>query len=91
MTNYPKLFGTLLKATHAYSALLDEGIDQDDRKMANSAAYAELLSAGRALHREGGPPAVAAAADFLARCFAEGSIRHFSRLWAGLMADPVPH
>lgn len=91
MTNYPKLFGTLLTATRAYSALLDEGIDQDDQKMAQSTAYADLLNAGQALHRQGGPAAVAAAAEFLSRCFAEGSIRHFSRLWAGLMAPPGAH
>lgn len=91
MMEYRTLFGALLKATHAYSALLDEGIDQSDQVLVQSRAYADLLNAGLALHREGGPAAVAAAAHFLACCFAEGSIRHFTRLWAGLMADPVPH
>ena len=91
MTDYHTLFGTLLKATHAYSALLDEGIEQDDRQLAQSSAYADLLNAGQALHRQGGPAAVAAAADYLSRCFAQGSIRHFVRLWAGLMALPPAH
>lgn len=91
MRDYHALFGTLHKAMLAYSDLLDEGIYEDDRGLAQSEAYADLLSAGQSLHRQGGPAAVSAAADYLSRCFAEGSIQHFFRLWAGLMADPVPH
>jgi hypothetical protein len=75
----------LRKVCVAYANLLRAGIDADDRTLARSPDYSDLLMSGLAIRHRGGAAAVGEARNLIVASIPGAEARHFDRLWNGLL------
>lgn len=84
---FEQLFCAYDVATSAFATLQHAGCDRSDVDLASDGSYNQLLSAGIALYKLGGPSVVQAAANRLSQSDPNVKPSYIARLWNGLLTE----
>lgn len=84
---FEQLFCAYEVASSAFAKVQLAGCDRSDVDLARDGSYNQLLSAGIALYKLGGPSVVQAAANRLSQSDANAKPSDLARLWHGLLPE----